>query len=384
MDKVERIQFTKEERQKILNKTNCKCAHCGAPLETATMTVEHIYPINKGGDNSEYNLVALCKKCNNEKSNFTYCLRDYYFFITDDELYKYEAYNMFLAHKNLNESIIEYSRLTYSLILDGNKKILYNMIKRKASPKKIREMQYKLTSLFRLEKAYPGDATEIMDVINRARKGTRLNLDLYTNEYQVLNDIKSGEAYVLRANNKIYGAFAFRKLNNNFNIDIPQLNNMEECCKLRKRFIMTLAVLDRQVGELLPDIMSDLQNRLIISKSIPIYFNILTNCYKETDTIIKMPYTLDGINGTLEFMPIQHIREVCVEGYMRDIDRMGITDCTEEDVTFYIDYEVLYDKSELTEDEHDRLDRIVYLMSGKDETYKELRRLMREDRLKNE
>ncbi|MBO5387905.1 MAG: HNH endonuclease, partial [Lachnospiraceae bacterium] len=70
MDKIQRKSFNQEERQKILDKTCCSCGHCGKKLDVTEMTVDHIFPLYKGGTHDEYNLIALCKECNNEKSNF--------------------------------------------------------------------------------------------------------------------------------------------------------------------------------------------------------------------------------------------------------------------------------------------------------------------------
>lgn len=77
MDKTERKIFSTDEKLDILKRTNCKCAHCGRKINVDTMTIEHIYPINKGGDNSRCNIIGLCKTCNNLKSNFIYDLSFY-------------------------------------------------------------------------------------------------------------------------------------------------------------------------------------------------------------------------------------------------------------------------------------------------------------------
>lgn len=43
------------------------CAACGCPLE-ATLEVDHIDPLWRGGDNSDGNLQALCPTCHARKS----------------------------------------------------------------------------------------------------------------------------------------------------------------------------------------------------------------------------------------------------------------------------------------------------------------------------
>lgn len=54
-------------RVKILQRDAYMCGYCGRRANT----VDHIVPRSLGGDESESNLVACCKKCNMEKSNRT-------------------------------------------------------------------------------------------------------------------------------------------------------------------------------------------------------------------------------------------------------------------------------------------------------------------------
>lgn len=52
-------------RIKILERDNYMCAYCGRRANT----VDHVIPKTQGGDESENNLVACCKRCNNKKNN---------------------------------------------------------------------------------------------------------------------------------------------------------------------------------------------------------------------------------------------------------------------------------------------------------------------------
>lgn len=81
--------FNYEEKLLILENTNSRCAHCGKKLELNDMTVEHIWPISKGGGDEIYNTVALCKKCNNFKSNFIYDLSTFYTYVKEEVKDKY-------------------------------------------------------------------------------------------------------------------------------------------------------------------------------------------------------------------------------------------------------------------------------------------------------
>ena len=57
------------KRQKVLNKTNGICAHCGLELNLKTFTVDHYIPKSKGGVSTIDNLIPLCEKCNVNKDN---------------------------------------------------------------------------------------------------------------------------------------------------------------------------------------------------------------------------------------------------------------------------------------------------------------------------
>lgn len=67
--KIENRQiFSRSERLEILEKSNCKCSHCGVDL-IGFFTVDHVIPLNKGGTNDSSNLVALCEECNKAKDD---------------------------------------------------------------------------------------------------------------------------------------------------------------------------------------------------------------------------------------------------------------------------------------------------------------------------
>lgn len=87
-----RMQFNSVQRQYILGKSDCRCAHCGIGLNTKTMTVDHIVPISNGGDNEEYNLLALCEECNKAKSDLIYNPGEYYRFIKPEYINAFNDY----------------------------------------------------------------------------------------------------------------------------------------------------------------------------------------------------------------------------------------------------------------------------------------------------
>jgi len=55
-------------RKNILRRDNHKCQYCGS---TVNLTVDHIMPKSKGGEDTWENLVTACIRCNNRKGDRT-------------------------------------------------------------------------------------------------------------------------------------------------------------------------------------------------------------------------------------------------------------------------------------------------------------------------
>lgn len=53
-------------RNAILQRDNYTCQYCGSK---SNLTIDHVIPTSKGGDNSWGNMVAACVSCNNKKGN---------------------------------------------------------------------------------------------------------------------------------------------------------------------------------------------------------------------------------------------------------------------------------------------------------------------------
>lgn len=53
-------------RERILKKCKYKCVNCGAKED---LQVDHIVPLSRGGEHSEFNFQILCKTCNLKKHN---------------------------------------------------------------------------------------------------------------------------------------------------------------------------------------------------------------------------------------------------------------------------------------------------------------------------
>jgi len=69
-DKLPRrdVKFTREN---IIHRDHYKCAYCGKKFKRDNLTIDHIIPKSRGGNNSWKNTITSCKPCNNSKANRT-------------------------------------------------------------------------------------------------------------------------------------------------------------------------------------------------------------------------------------------------------------------------------------------------------------------------
>ena len=63
-----RIKSLRINRQRIFKRDDYKCAYCNSPKN---LTIDHIRPKSRGGDNTWLNLITCCKPCNRFKDNKT-------------------------------------------------------------------------------------------------------------------------------------------------------------------------------------------------------------------------------------------------------------------------------------------------------------------------
>lgn len=49
-----------------------ECIYCGKTVEEDKRSLDHIFPMCRGGKHSVTNLAMSCVKCNQKKANFTY------------------------------------------------------------------------------------------------------------------------------------------------------------------------------------------------------------------------------------------------------------------------------------------------------------------------
>jgi 5-methylcytosine-specific restriction endonuclease McrA len=63
-----RIKSLRINRQRIFKRDNFRCAYCDSQKN---LTIDHILPKSRGGDNSWTNLITCCRNCNRYKNNKT-------------------------------------------------------------------------------------------------------------------------------------------------------------------------------------------------------------------------------------------------------------------------------------------------------------------------
>lgn len=64
--KAQKFISNPEVREQIFNKYGAACLRCGS---TEKLSIDHVVPVAKGGENHVKNLQPLCKSCNSRKSD---------------------------------------------------------------------------------------------------------------------------------------------------------------------------------------------------------------------------------------------------------------------------------------------------------------------------
>ena len=59
------------KRMRIYMRDKFRCQYCGEKKAASELTLDHILPRSRGGDNSPVNIVTACVPCNNRKSDRT-------------------------------------------------------------------------------------------------------------------------------------------------------------------------------------------------------------------------------------------------------------------------------------------------------------------------
>lgn len=66
---IGRRKFSDEEKRRVYDMHDGRCAICGEPVSRKKMTVSHRIPLSRGGNNGIGNLMLACWTCNHMKNN---------------------------------------------------------------------------------------------------------------------------------------------------------------------------------------------------------------------------------------------------------------------------------------------------------------------------
>jgi 5-methylcytosine-specific restriction endonuclease McrA len=66
-----RREASGSKRLRIYMRDKFRCQYCGEKKTPTALTLDHIHPRSRGGDNSPLNIVTACVKCNNRKGDRT-------------------------------------------------------------------------------------------------------------------------------------------------------------------------------------------------------------------------------------------------------------------------------------------------------------------------
>lgn len=62
------VNFT---RRNLYRRDKYRCQYCGRKFPGSKLTIDHVFPRSKGGDNSFENCVTSCEPCNSKKADRT-------------------------------------------------------------------------------------------------------------------------------------------------------------------------------------------------------------------------------------------------------------------------------------------------------------------------
>lgn len=255
MDK--RIIFTKNDYERIYKRTGGKCAHCGRHLNlTRNGTIDHIFPLSKGGKNDEFNLIALCKDCNEKKSNYIYEFGYYEDQILPEYRLLYESYfNTVIVNHRMN-SILPYDCGIISVPTRNRKSIeMIRNIGRRKGIAAAEALFEKLKITFFLERAYEGDAEDLANLARDNINDVRCSAvqSVYTDKYVIMDAIRKGHVFVLRlaSNQATHGFFIFEDLPDSIR-EYPQIKNFLENTGFSCEHILAAAHISRFASDAFP------------------------------------------------------------------------------------------------------------------------------------
>ncbi len=316
----ERLFYTYKDKEKLLKITNGKCAHCGKKLTPQECTIEHMYPISRGGTAHPLNIVPLCVACNKSKTDSIY----------DDTYYEYldkrysDAFNMALQlffYFNTN-SIYEWKDCVYLRILSPIGEKLYSQIRKRSGKRtSIKELPH---INLKLEKAYYREQDEqaILNYVRCMAPKGFFDSEVcayYNNIYHIREAIDKGVIYLLRnSSEEVIGLFILEPVENFPINDIPQCELIENASRFKRQYVMTLASIKRGYDRAYEYVMGNFCTYQLLIGSLPMFFNIQTyvNACEEGDPLgqfAAFPHKWNDIDGYFEFYTLDTIRKILDE-----------------------------------------------------------------------
>ena len=71
MNKTPRIRIPPEVRKYVFQRDRYQCQSCGKTTLETDLTIDHLIPLARGGQNDISNLHTLCFSCNQQKTDKT-------------------------------------------------------------------------------------------------------------------------------------------------------------------------------------------------------------------------------------------------------------------------------------------------------------------------
>ncbi len=222
----DRIPFTKEEKEAILEKTDGKCAHCGCALSKDSdydMTVDHVIPLSKGGTNDLENLVGLCYECNQKKGNMVVLPVDYYYYMK-----KEKGDELMRMYRQWCKDVSWFNTRNYTkedaYLMNYEQPIPFltgKLPKKKAKTSKNYGYGTILNQTAILRKATADDLEKLIEYNQKYRKKFQLSESQEEVTEWVMGSYKKGCVYFLEKNNEIIAVFPIMIGKKNLKDDEP-------------------------------------------------------------------------------------------------------------------------------------------------------------------
>jgi hypothetical protein len=321
-------------KEKILGNTDHKCAHCGRGISIDDMTVEHIFPVSKGGNNNKFNLVALCPECNYNKSNEVHGI-EYYKHIKEE---LFDNYALELAMNQIEYRVrglfqvdIGYRRMPNRQVA----RLTYQMAKRGDKRDKIKKIIENSIVTIRVEKASREDADKIVEFLEGFKNDNECSIGstIYSNKYQVINAIEDGCGYTYWNGEAMCGVAIMEQAKG---IELPQLKNMEEQTLFDVRYILSTLCINKKFCAFDSELSIIIQ-AMLAQHIVPVVF-VTSETMKRRDPYIELPYKLGDADGKLLFPLLDGLRDlvrtkvesICNAGDKQSMDKEQMDKTVEE------------------------------------------------------